>query len=300
MLHLARNIISNIMFGTYIDGSPEHLRDIFTQGMEWNRWRLLKTTLNWPTLRNRSFQQAQEQLDRIVSDIIRDYHENDASTIFLDTLLHAKRDGSLTDQDVRDEILNILVVGHLTTGAVLTWTLSEMIKHPAIAKAVRSECQHILVDKVLHPEDIQRLTYTKKVIQETIRLYPPVWGFTRKITNTLVLGDKVLPQNSRVLISPYSTHRHPTYWAQPEVFDPQRFQGEQPEQRHSPKYFPYGYGKRQCPGKELATLIAMMVIPTLLQQFRLVAISTEPIEPLARSTLIPRQEILITVESADA
>jgi cytochrome P450 len=298
-LAIARGVIVKMMFGTDIHLAADLLKELFESGMEWNRWRLFKRHLSWPTRRNLRFKRALVRLDEIVYHIIDEYRNDLSNTTFLSALIRAGEDNdgeNLTDLEIRDEVMTMFAVGHMTTGAALAWTLYELTRNPDVAAKVRDECAGMLAGRAPTMREAQQLKYTFQVVQESLRLYPPVWSFTRKLAEPLTLGEHTIPQGAAVLLSPYVMHRRHDFWEQPEEFDPQRFTPERIAQRHKFVYLPFGGGKRQCIGRQLATIEIMMVIPALLQKFRLQLIPDAAVEPHPLTTLSPRGKVPMTVQ----
>lgn len=221
-----------------------------------------------PLPRNLRFRRAKGQLDDAVQVLVagRAHSGGRDGTDLLSLLAGAyegERDARKRWRVLRDELVTILLAGHETTASTLSWTWYLLSQHPAAAAAMHAEAVNVLGDRTPDQEDLARLPFTTTVIQETMRLYPPVWGLTRKSLLADEVGGFQLPAKSDVMISPYTLHRHPGFWPDPDEFRPERFATSAAVTAHRYAYIPFGAGPRVCVGSHLgmmeATLIAAMV-----------------------------------------
>ncbi|WP_160573968.1 cytochrome P450 [Actinomadura physcomitrii] len=177
------------------------------------------------------------------------------------------RDGELPDAELRDEVLTLLLAGHETTAAALTWTLILLSRYPAARDRVEAEVDEVLGGRDPGAEDVDRLPWTRAVLSESMRLYPPAWTIERDaVADDDVAGAEVTA-GSTVAISPYLLHRNPDLWPDPEGFRPERFLGEQDRPRHA--YLPFGGGRRICVGAGFATMEAVLVLALVSRSVRL-------------------------------
>jgi cytochrome P450 len=257
-----------------------------------------------PTPRNRRFGAALRTVDRAVYEIISERRRGGGGEEDLLALLMGTRDEetgeAMNDEQLRDEVMTLFLAGHETTANALTWALYLIATHPEAEERLRQE-----LDEVLGPDrgaptiqDLPRLAYTKMVVDETLRLYPPAWITNRQaIAEDEILGHRI-PAKSFVSLSPYVLHRHPDYWERPDEFDPERFSPERDTGRPRFAYFPFGGGPRQCIGQSMALVEAQLVLATVLNRCRLRPVSDKPVEPQALATLRPRGGLPMTVEAA--
>jgi cytochrome P450 len=140
------------------------------------------------------------------------------------------------------------------------------------------------------------MTFTYRVIQESMRLYPSAWSMSRRALADDEIGGYFIPQGAIIAISPYTVHRHPTFWANPERFDPDRFLPEAFAARHNFAYIPFGGGARQCIGNEFAMLESALIVPAILQRYRLQLVADHPVVPHVWATLRPRHGIRVTLQ----
>jgi cytochrome P450 len=221
-----------------------------------------------PLPRHIRFRHARRQIEEIVEALVasRVHAGGREGNDMLSLLASAYRD----DPDarkrwrvLRDELVTILLAGHETTASTLTWTWYLLSCHPAAEAAVHEEAVTVLGDRTPVHEDLARLPVTTMVIQEAMRLYPPVWALTRKSVHADVVGGYRVPAGADIMISPYTLHRHPAFWDAPGEFRPERFATPSAVTAHRYAYIPFGAGPRVCVGSHLgqmeATLIAAMV-----------------------------------------
>jgi enediyne biosynthesis protein E7 len=221
-----------------------------------------------PAPRNLRFRKARRQLEDAVGVLVsgRAHAGGGDGNDLLSMLANAyagERDAQARWRALRDELITILLAGHETTASTLSWTWYLLATHPEAEAAMRAEAVEVLGDRAPGHEDLARLPYTTTVIQETMRLYPPVWGLTRKSVDADVIDGYRVPARADVMISPYTLHRHPGFWPEPDEFRPERFAASATPVAHRYAYIPFGAGPRVCVGSHLgmmeATLIAAMV-----------------------------------------
>jgi cytochrome P450 len=204
-------------------------------------------------------------------------------------LLEAVDRQDLSDREIRDEIATIFTAGHETTALALGWALYLLDLHPRVEQRVAEEVRIVLGGRAPTAEDVERLTVTRRVIEETLRLYPPAHTMTRITLGPDRLGDVPVPKGAVVMITPWLTHRNPTLWDDPDRFDPDRFDPARagpPRSRYS--YLPFGAGPRVCVGASFAMQEILVVLATILQRWRVRMAPGHPIEPVALITLRPR------------
>ncbi|RII06877.1 Epi-isozizaene 5-monooxygenase/(E)-beta-farnesene synthase [Streptomyces sp. YIM 130001] len=173
---------------------------------------------------------------------------------------------------LREEVITLLLAGHETTASTLGWTLRLLDGHPEVRRRVRAEAVEILGDRSPQLEDLHRLTYTTMVVQEAMRLYPPVWVLPRVAQQTDEVGGYTVSAGADVLISPYILHRHPGLWDAPERFDPERFDAQRVAHRPRYAYIPFGAGPRFCIGSNLGMMEAVFVTALLTRDLTLTSL----------------------------
>jgi cytochrome P450 len=254
----------------------------------------------FPTPRNVRVRAALRKLDRRIYRLIFERRSNSRhqETDLLALLLNAKDPETgeqMSDQGLRNEMVTLFVAGHETTSQVLAWALYLLSQHEDIEARVREELVTVLGGRTPEAGDLPRLQFLRQVVDETMRLYPPVWITNRSVvSDDEILGYRI-PRGAIVLLSPYVMHRHPGYWEDPDKFDPDRFAPERQADVSKFVYFPFLQGPHQCIGNTFAISEALLVLATLLQHFRLELEGSEAVEPLAETALRPRAGIRMRV-----
>lgn len=202
----------------------------------------------------------------------------------------------LTDEQIRDELITLFLAGHETTANALSWTFAMLGRHPHVARELHRELDEVLGGRAPRTEDYPKLVYTKMVLSEAMRLYPPAWIMARAPITDLELDGYLLPAGGRVFLSPWVTHRHPEFWSDPEGFDPERFRDPKAIDRFA--FFPFGGGPRLCIGHAFAMMEGVLVLATLSQRLHLELVSGHVIEPEALVTLRPKHGVKVIARRA--
>jgi cytochrome P450 len=184
---------------------------------------------------------------------------------------------AMSDAEVVDEVMTLVVAGHETTASTLNWTWWLLATHPAVARRVAAE-QSAAGDLGLASyADLIRLPYTRQVVDESMRLYPPGWLLTRRCIGPDTLGGYAVPPGTDVFISPYLLHRHPQHWSMPETFDPGHFDPPQVEARHAFAYIPFAAGPRHCIGQNFSLYEMLLHFNFAVRRFQLT--DPQPVQP---------------------
>jgi cytochrome P450 len=184
----------------------------------------------------------------------------------------------MNDRQLLDEVKTMLLAGHETTANALTWTWYMLVQYPEIEAKLVAELAQVLGGRVPTMTDLPRLPYTQRVIQESIRLFPPAWIFLRHAIKDDEIGGYAIPPGQVVGISPYVMHRHPGFWEAPETFNPERFTPERVAARHRFAYIPFAAGPRQCIGNLFAMTEAQLVLATVAQRYRPRLVPGHPVD----------------------
>jgi cytochrome P450 len=254
-----------------------------------------------PTPRNRRLLAGINTLNTIVYSIIEERRKQPAdtqATDLLGMLLYTRNEETglgMSDQQLLDEVLTLLLAGHETTATALTWTWYLLSQHPEVERRLHVEPEKVLAGRNPSVDDLDALPYTRMVIQEAMRLYPPAFGFTRFAIASDEMGGYPVPANSMIFLSAYCTHRHPAFWEEPEVFDPERFNPERSAGRPRFAYFPFGGGPRQCIGNSFAMMEAQLVLATVAQRYALRLVPGHAVEIQVLPTLRPRHGLPMTL-----
>jgi cytochrome P450 len=199
-------------------------------------------------------------LSDFLLDRIHARREKPIGRNLLDNLILA----GLSDQTIHDQMLTMLIAGHDTSTAVLTWTLVLLEQHPTWKFRLQDEIRSKLGDEPPRDETTRSLPILNAVIKETLRLYPPIHVGNRITTDNITLGGYPLPAGQRVMLSIYLVHRHPQYWQDANNFQPERWMGAFRPASFS--YIPFGGGPRNCIGGQFAQVEARIVLARILQK----------------------------------
>ncbi|HWL89500.1 MAG TPA: cytochrome P450, partial [Polyangiaceae bacterium] len=205
---------------------------------------------------------------------------------------------AMTDAQLRDEVMTIVTAGHETTANAMSWTLYLLSKHPDVARRVEREVEDVLGERVPTIADLGKMPYGSAVIQEAMRVFPPVWGIERQAAGDDEIAGYSVAKNTLVGIFPYLLHRHPAYWPNPEGFDPERFlPSSGPKTRERPRYayLPFGAGPRVCIGNAFALMEAQILLSMIVQRHRLELVAGARIVPEPVVTLRPRDGMRMTL-----
>ncbi len=303
MMMLTGDIILRTMFGASGRDLGRSLLDDFDTVTHYCMDRML-ATVDWnavfPTPGRRRFRAAMGRLDQAVHEIITSRRRRDEERGDLLSMLLLARDGEsgeqMTDRQLRDEVMTMFFAGHETTGLALTWSWYLLSQHPEAERRLHQELAEVLQGRPPTFDDLPRLTYTRMVIEESMRLYPPSWIISRAPICDDVIGGVRIPSGTTVFLSQYVTHRHPKLWDDPERFDPERFASDRVPDRPRFAYFPFSGGPRQCLGEQFAMMEAQLVLAGIAQACRLRLVPGHPIEAQPLLTLRPRGGLPMIVE----
>jgi cytochrome P450 len=246
--------------------------------------------------RNERFQAMLGALDQVVYDAIRGRRRKPAAESDLLSLLLQSRDEAtgegLSDRQVRDEVVTLLFAGSESTALMLSWAWYLLAEHPDVDSRLYDELARVLDGRLPTVEELPRLPYTRMVIQESLRLYPPVWALFRQAVADDEIGGCHVAANAAIIISAYAMQRHPAYWEDPERFIPERFAPEKMDRRPRYTYFPFGGGPHLCLGNQFGMTQGQLILATVAQRYRLERVPGHPVEPLPGVTLRQRQGFL--------
>lgn len=251
-----------------------------------------------PTPGNFAFWAGLRELDRVVGKIIAERRASDEEHHdLLEMLLEAAdaEEGGMSDVELRDELMTMLSAGHETTANALTWTLYCLSLHPVWARQVEDELAAVLDGRAMTMADMGKLSVLRRVIDESMRLYPPVWVLGRRCEKETTLGGYPIKPGTMVFLSPYATHRSPDYWENPEGFDPDRFLPERSEGRPKHAFMPFSAGSRKCIGDRFAIMETMAILAGLLQTHRVEAVPGFDVEMEPSVTLRPKHGLRMKV-----
>lgn len=250
-----------------------------------------------PTRENREYNAAIERLEAILDEIVSERRgtqhdapdpgaDGDQPMDLLSILLRAQERGEQTDEQIRDEMMTMLLAGHDTTALTLTYAWYLIAENPEVEARFHTELDEVLGGATPTAAAVDDLEYTERVIQESMRLYPPVYAIFREPQVDVKLGGYRIPAGSAVLLPQWVVHRSPRFWDDPKTFDPDRWRGDDDRSRFT--YFPFGGGPRHCIGKSLSLLEATLILGTVGQRYRLERVDDGPLDLRPSLTMHPK------------
>jgi cytochrome P450 len=238
------------------------------------------------------FSQTQQRLEALVQRLIRERRASDEDPGDLLAMLMQAQDGAdagerMTDAQLRDEVMTLLLAGHEATAGLLSWTWHLLALHPQAESSLHAELAEVLGGRSPTFADMPRLRYTQKVLAETLRLYPPAWLVSRQAVTDLSIGGYSIPAGSYLYVCPYVMQRDPRYFPEPERFLPERWTPEFEADLPRFAYFPFGGGERICIGQPLAKMEGLLALATLAQDWQLRHVADRQVKWLPQITLRP-------------
>lgn len=296
MMRVTYRIVGRAMLGDDLADTAEKVERAIevTLAHLYRRIEGLALPLAWPTPGNRAFVRERDSLYALVEDILRRRQQRTGppTNDLLAQLLEARaqdHSGDFDDTWLRDEIVTLMLAGHETTANALTWTWHLLGQHPDIAARVHAEATSLLSGRAPTFDELQQLPYTRQVLEEAMRLYPPIWAVERRAREADVIGGRTIAPGALVIVATYAMHRHPEFWEHPDRFDPGRFEAEQVAKRSHYVYLPFGSGPRLCIGMNFALSEAVLLLATLIQHCQLV--------PLPHTRAVPHPGITLRVKN---
>ncbi|GAA1999812.1 cytochrome P450 [Catenulispora subtropica] len=252
------------------------------------------------------FRAARRELNRVVAALLAGRSEpgpgpgSEGDDVLSRLLVSTGRAGDprVRRTRIRDELVTLLLAGHETTASTLSWAFHLLDDHPEAWERLHAEAVAVLGDRPPEPEDLRRLKYTAMVVEETMRLYPPVWMLGRIAQGDDEVDGYRIRAGSDVVVCPYTLHRHPAFWDAPDRFDPERFDPDRVHDRPRYAYIPFGAGPRFCVGSALGTMEAVFVLATVARGLRLAKVPGYRAVPEPMLSLRVRGGLPMTVDPA--
>ncbi len=306
MSRLTLAIVANALFHADVEGDAAAVGKALTVGLEATNARL--TSLWAPLLPDRFPSPANLRLRRVVRELdaiifriiaLRRASGEDPGDL-LSLLLHARDEeddgGGMTDHQLRDELMTLFLAGHETTAVALAWTWQLLSQHPAVEAKLVAELESVLGGRLPTADDLPRLAYTEMVVQEALRLYPPVWAISRDARVPCELGGQRVAAGTGVIMSQWVVQRDPRYFDRPDDFHPERWEDGLAKRLPRFAYFPFGGGPRRCIGAEFAMMEAILIVATVAHHVRLAAVPGPAVVPQVAVTLRPQHGVPLVVQ----
>lgn len=276
MTTLTLEVVAAALFGTAL---PERAAEV---AEAWNvlnaqlvdramKRRLIPPVL--PTAYDRAFRKARGTLFAVVDEFIAQKRRSGTTGDDLLSMLMEARDEDtgegMNDAQLRDEIVTMLLGGHETSATALSWVWPRLQLHPDVEEKLHAELHTVLGGRAPTAADFPRLSYTRAVFEEVLRLHPPAFLVNRRVIADDVVDGHRVYRGGSIVLTPLMIHRNPSYWPEPEQFRPERFLDTEAEKsRPRFAYLPFSGGPRQCIGNGFAMMEGVLVIATLAQRFR--------------------------------
>jgi cytochrome P450 len=292
MMALTLRIVARTLFDADVTPRIKEVVRLLTevQDFYFGRFASLRFLIpTWlPTPGNRELARAIRRLDDIVYGIIRERRPGEDRGDLLSLLLLARdeKGAGMSERQIRDEVTTLLLAGHETTALALTWGFMLLDRHREVRERLEAEHATVLGDRLASPEDVPSLPYTQAVLNETLRLYPPVYVTGREAIRATVIGGLPIPKRHIVLVSMYATHRDPRFFADPMAFRPERWLDGLDKRLPRGAFIPFGMGSRMCIGASFAIMEVTLLLATIVRRWRFELVPGE-IPTLPSITLRP-------------
>ncbi len=299
MMRLTLNIVMKAIFNQDVSTSEaETVAHALDVAMNWFDSKRRQNFLIWewfPRPENVRYRDAISAMDDTIYTIIRQRRESGEDPGDLLSMLMSARDeddgSGMSDLQLRDEIATLMLAGHETTANALSWTWMLLSQNPEAEAKLHAELDEVLANRLPTTADLSQLPYANAVIKESMRLYPPVSLLGRESVEDTEIGSYLIPTGCVVIISQWVMHHSSRYFANAEVFQPERWLGDLEKQLPRGVYFPFGDGPRICIGKGFALMEAVLILATVAQQYRLTLVPSYSIVPQPSITLRPEHGI---------
>jgi len=301
MIRLTMSALMRAMFGRDTGPDVENLGQAFlTAQHELNIAAVfspVRIPAWFPTPGHIRFRRALKEIDLFIARLVEERrklgpNENDIVSL----LVYAKDEETgacMSGAQLRDEIITLLAAGHDTVTEALTWTLYLLAIHHDVQQRLQQELDMVLTPGSPGINDLTPTPYLDMVLLESMRLYPPIWGFLRTANHEDRIGGFRIPAGARVILSPYVVHRSKQIWQHPSDFWPEHFSEKQTAERHRFSFFPFSAGPRQCIGGGFATLEMRIMLALIVRAFNLEMVPGQTVRPLPRVSLKPDRSIYV-------
>lgn len=308
MMRLTLEIVGRTLFGAELHDDAALIGDALEGILQRYAVPLALLVPGWdrlPTPGNKRFRRSVADVDAIVRRLVRgrlsgrtpdtqpQKHDD-----LLSMLIEARDDDGrgMTEEQLRDEALTLILAGHETTAIALSWTFVQLSRHPEVQARLGAELDEVLGGRLPRFDDYPKLVYAERVIQESMRLCPPAWSIGREPVRDVTIGDYEIAKGTQVWMAQWTMHRDARYWPRPEQFDPDRWKDGLAKSLHKFVYFPFGGGPRVCIGNQFAMVESVLLLATIAQKFRWkLTLGRDP-TPLPQITLRPKEGVPARLE----
>ncbi len=305
MTRLTLAIVAQTLFGTDLSGEADvvgqSLDTVINHFMSPMCWFKFLDHLPFPS--SRRYWHAIHKIDEVIYGIIRRHRESGHDTSDLLSRLVAARDeqggGGMTDRQLRDEVVTLVLAGHETTALVLFYAFYLLAQAPECADRLATELKQVLGDRCPTAADVANLKYTEWVVRESMRLYPPAWGIAREALADCEIGGYHCPKGTQIFMVQRLVHRDPRWYTEPDTFKPERWDHDLAKRLPQGAYFPFGGGPRTCIGNHFAMMEATLILATIAARFRVTIEPGQTLELLPSITLRPKHPVLMRLQAQE-
>ncbi len=302
MMALTMSIVGKTLFGTEVESEAaavgqamQTLTDAFAQvngplGRFYQAFRLAPV---------RRAEQARERLITIMVRLVAEHRAQGDQGDLLSMLLAAREEdggAAMNDEQVRDEAMTLFLAGHETTANALNWTWYALSQNPTAEASLHAELDAALAGRLPTPQDLPRLPYTRMVLSEAMRLYPPVWVIGRAAREDVEVGGYIVPRGATLITSQWVLHHDARYYPEPFAFKPERWTPEAQARRPKFAYFPVCGGPPLCNCEQIAWMEGILLLATIGQRWRLRLAPGQRVELRPTITLRPKYGLVMVPE----
>ena len=300
MMQMSAAIAAKTLFDANVESeAPEIVRALTTAARLFGRVSLpfSELLLHLPLPSTTRFRKAKATLEDAVDRMINERrHSRKENGDLVSLLLQSQKEGSMTDQEVRDEALTLFPTAFDTTATALNWTWYLLSQHPEAEAELHEELDRVLQGRTPTVDDLTQLTYTRMVFAESLRLYPPSYLIPRQALEDFTIDQYVIPGGTLILMSPYLLHRDPRFHPNPEQFTPRSWENYPKSGNPKYAYFPFSGGPRSCLGEHFAWMEGSLVLATIAQAWRMQIVPDHPVQFLQLINLRPKYGMKMTLQ----
>lgn len=296
-MHLTLDIVATTLFGTAVGDVAGRIGAALDVLMERYSGAGTLVPVALPTPGNLRARRAIAELDAIVYAVIAERRRRGDEGDLLSMMIAATAgdDGAMTDEQLRDEAMTMVLAGHETTALTLGFTMDLLARHPEVARELEAEIDRVLGDRPACAADLPKLAFADAVVRESMRLFPPAWALGREAIAPCEVGGFTVPIGTQLWVAPWIVHRDARWFPEPLAFRPARWANGFAKTLPRHAYFPFGGGPRICIGNAFAMMEAVLVLVTVARRFRVRATSARPLALVPSVTLRPKNGVRLVV-----
>lgn len=300
MMRLTMSIIGRAMFSLDLENMPTEVGHALQEAFAFIPTRSMNPLIPmwFPLEPHRRFHRNEKVINAFLAEQIEAGRKSKGQENLLQVMLKVQDDEtgrSMNDRQLRDELITLFFAGFETTARTLTWGWYLLDQYPSALEGIAAEAGTVLSGRLPAHDDLNQLTYTRQVIDETLRLYPPTALLARQTVDADEIGGYLLPANAMITLVPWIVHRHTDFWSEPEKFNPKRFTPEASAERPKYAYIPFAAGPRVCLGNSFALMEMIYTFAMAAERFRFERVGKEPIHAEFFGTSRPTQPLMMRI-----